>query len=157
MGYLLNKMEKLASAAETSAQEKLDTLKAIGGAAAGAATGAYGTALLGSMLEDAKLKAVTKSKPYQRLLSREGKLINQLTPDHRMLEGLSAERLLKMEPAAMKNDIKVMASLNKLRRVQAKMRAKGKLGTAAKLGLTGLGLASSAGLGALGTHMAVSN
>jgi hypothetical protein len=158
MGYLTHQLEKLASAVEDSAKEKLDTLKAIGGGAAGAATGALGTGTLASILENAKLRAVFNSKPYQRLAQKEVNLINQLSPLHRYYDPeLSAKNLLKLDPGAMRNEIKVMAALDKLRRVKSKMEAKGKLGTMAKLGLTGLGLASSAGLGALGANMATSD
>lgn len=158
MGYLTQQLEKLASAAEASAQEKLDNLKALSGGAAGAATGALGTGALAGILENVKRKAVRNSKPYQRLAQKEVNLINQLTPAHRYYDPeLSAKNLLKMDPGIMRNEIKVMAALDKLRRIKSKMLAKGKLGTAANLGLAGLGLASSAGLGALGANMATSD
>lgn len=157
MGYLTHQLKKIASAVETSAQEKLDNLKALGGGAAGAATGALGTATLASILENVKRRAVLNSKPYERLLSKEVKLINQLAPESRMAPELVAKHLLKMDPGAMRNEIKVVAALDKLNRIKSKMLAKGKLGTMANLGLTGLGLASSVGLGAIGANMATSD
>ena len=89
--------------------------------AAGAATGALGTGTLASILENAKRQAVLNSKPYDRLLQKEVKLINQLVPESRMAPELSAAQLLKMDPGTMRHEIKVVAALDKLNRIKSKM------------------------------------